>query len=91
MLAVALTACSSAPPSPAKAPENPPVAAAAPAAQAPAPKPDANAVDPAVIKALQDMGASLQSLKQFEVGISLTGERVLQDGQKLQHTAIADL
>ncbi|WP_066734181.1 DUF2092 domain-containing protein [Cupriavidus sp. D384] len=91
LLAVALTACSSAPPSPAKAPENPPVAAAAPAAQAPAPKPDANAVDPAVIKALQDMGASLQSLKQFEVGISLTGERVLQDGQKLQHTAIADL
>lgn len=93
LLAVALTACSSTSPTPTSAPAAPataPVAATAPAPQ-PAPQPDANAVDPAVIKALQDMGASLQSLKQFEVGISLTGERVLQDGEKLQHTAIADL
>ncbi|MCA3187792.1 DUF2092 domain-containing protein [Cupriavidus sp.] len=90
LLAVALAACSSTPPSPASAPAAPPQASApAPAPQAA--QPDANAVDPAVIRALQDMGATLQSLKQFEVGISLTGERVLQDGQKLQHTAIADL
>lgn len=90
LLAVVLTACSNTPPTPTSAPANPPQAAAAPA-QPQAAKPEANAVDPAVIKALQDMGATLQSLKQFEVGISLTGERVLQDGQKLQHTAIADL
>jgi len=94
LLAVALTACSSAPPSTTGAPQQPPATAAAAAqkpAQAQTSGPDANAVDPAVIKALQDMGASLQALKQFEVGISLTGERVLQDGQKLQHTAVADL
>jgi len=92
LLAVALAACSSTPPAPSSAPANPPAAAAAPApTQASPAQPDANAVDPAAIKALQDMGASLQSLKQFEVAISLTGERVLQDGQKLQHTASADL
>jgi hypothetical protein len=37
------------------------------------------------------MGAHLQSLKRFSVSIDLTGERVLEDGQKLQHTATADL
>ncbi|WP_423192218.1 DUF2092 domain-containing protein [Cupriavidus sp. H18C2] len=89
-LAVMLTACSNTPPAPTAAPASAPAARPSPAQYTPA-QPDANAVDPAVIKALQDMGASLQSLKQFEVGISLTGERVLQDGQKLQHTAIADL
>lgn len=94
LLAVALAACSGAQLSPANAPQKSPAAHAPenpPVAQAPASKPDANAVDPAAIKALKDMGASLQSLKEFEVGISLTGERVLQDGQKLQHTAVADL
>jgi len=90
LAAAALAACSSTPPAPSSQPANPPAAAPAPAQTSPA-QPDANAVDPAAIKALQDMGASLQSLKQFEVDISLTGERVLQDGQKLQHTATANL
>jgi hypothetical protein len=33
----------------------------------------------------------LQSLKRFRVSTELTGERVLADGQKLQHTATADM
>jgi hypothetical protein len=58
------------------------------AASAPA---TANAVDPAVIQALKNMGAHLQSLTRFGVSVDLSGERVLTDGQKLQHTASADL
>jgi hypothetical protein len=60
----------------------------APAAAA---QPAANAVDPASIQALRDMGAFLQTLKRFHVSTELTGERVLADGQKLQHTANADM
>ena len=63
-------------------------AQAAPAATA---QPAANAVDPAPIEALKKMGAHLQTLKRFQVSTELTGERVLADGQKLQHTAAADL
>lgn len=48
-------------------------------------------VAPAAIQALQKMGRHLQSLKRFSVLIDLTGERVLEDGQKLQHTATAEL
>src|SRR5215831_7381985 len=55
------------------------------------PSQPANAVDPASIQALKDMGAHLQSLKRFRVSTELTGERVLADGQKLQHTATADM
>jgi hypothetical protein len=51
----------------------------------------ANAVDPASIQALKDMGAHLQTLKRFRVSTELTGERVLADGQKLQHSATADI
>jgi hypothetical protein len=51
--------------------------------------PAANAVDPASIKALKDLGAHLQTLKRFSVLNLLTGERVLADGQKLQHAATA--
>ena len=51
----------------------------------------ATAVDPAAIQALKDMGAYLQGLKRFRVSTDLTGERVLADGQKLQHTATADM
>jgi hypothetical protein len=51
----------------------------------------ANAVDPASIQALRDMGAYLQTLKRFRVSTELTGERVLADGQKLSHTATADI
>jgi len=53
--------------------------------------PAASAVDPASIQALQDMGAFLQSLKRFRVETEVTGERVLADGQKLQHTATAEM
>ena len=60
-----------------------PPAGAAPAA--------ANPVDQASIQALKDMGAFLQTLKRFWVSTELTGERVLADGQKLQHTATADM
>jgi hypothetical protein len=48
-------------------------------------------VDQASIQALKDMGAFLQTLKRFWVSTELTGERVLADGQKLQHTATADM
>src|SRR4051812_46948996 len=53
--------------------------------------PAANAVDPAAIQALKDMGKHLQTLKRFRVSTELTGERVLADGQKLQHSAWADM
>lgn len=58
---------------------------------APAGQPAANAVDPASVQALKDMGTFLQSLKRFRVSTELTGERVLADGQKLQHTASANM
>lgn len=58
----------------------------APAAAA---QPAENAVDPASIQALKDMGAYLQTLKRFRVSTEVTGERVLADGEKLQHTATA--
>ncbi len=63
----------------------------APAAAAAESKQVANPVDPAAIQALKDMGAHLQTLKRFQVSTELTGERVLADGQKLQHSAAADL
>ncbi|KAF7962891.1 hypothetical protein AWV80_16375 [Cupriavidus sp. UYMU48A] len=98
LLVVALAACSTTPPATSSPPANPPQAAvptgagvaqvdtnAANAANA------ANAVDPAVIQALNNMGKYLQTLRQFEVTVDLSGERVLTDGQKLQHTATANL
>ena len=54
-------------------------------------QPVANAVNPGSIQALRDMGAHLQTLVRFSVSTELTGERVLADGQKLQHSASADL
>lgn len=54
-----------------------------------APPPAANPVDPASIQALKDMGAYLQTLDRFRASTTLTGERVLSDGQKLMHTASA--
>jgi hypothetical protein len=53
--------------------------------------PATGAVNPASIPALTDMGAHLQSLKRFQVSTELTGERVLADGQKLQHAAAANI
>jgi len=49
------------------------------------------AVDPASVQALKDMGTYLRSMKRYSVSTELTGERVLSDGQKLQHTAAAKL
>ena len=51
----------------------------------------ANAVDAASIQALKDKGAVLQTLKRFHASTEATGERVLADGQKLQHVATAEL
>jgi hypothetical protein len=68
------------------------IAQTAPAGAAqPAAKPAANAIDAASIQALKDMGTYLQTLKRFEVSVELTGEDVLADGQKLAHTATADM
>jgi hypothetical protein len=50
-----------------------------------------NPVDPAAVQALKDMGAHLQSLQRFRVNTELSGERVLADGQKLQHSATAQM
>src|SRR5262245_44662214 len=68
----------------------PPSIHAQPAPASPG-QPVANAVDPASIQALKNMGAHLQALKRFQVSTELTGERVLADGQKLSHSATADL
>ena len=50
-----------------------------------------NVIDPASVQALKDMGAYLLTLKRFLVSTEATGERVLADGQKLQHVATAEL
>jgi hypothetical protein len=60
-------------------------------AAASAPAPAVNPVDPDSIQALKDMGAHLQSLSRFRTSTTLSGERVLTDGQKLQHIAYATL
>jgi hypothetical protein len=64
---------------------------AAPGTHAQTAAPAASAVDPASVQALKDMGAFLQTLKRFSVSTEVTGERVLADGQKLQHTATAKI
>ena len=51
----------------------------------------AEPVDPAAVPALKDMGAQLQSLQRFRVVTELSRERVLADGQKLQHSATAQI
>src|SRR5436189_5306832 len=55
------------------------------------PPPAANAVNPGALQALKDLGAHLQTLKRFQVTSHVSGERVLTDGQKLQHSASATL
>ena len=54
-------------------------------------QPTTSPVAPGAIQALKDMGAYLQTLSRFQVMTEVTGERVLVDGQKLQHTATATL
>ncbi|MGR4871553.1 DUF2092 domain-containing protein [Variovorax sp. LARHSF232] len=91
--ALLLGACGTSPP--AATPGTPPASSASPSASAAAAAPQStaqkNAVDPAAVQALKAMGAALQSLRRYEVSLDLTGERVLQDGQKLMHSAQADL
>ncbi|WP_217424833.1 DUF2092 domain-containing protein [Pandoraea aquatica] len=60
-------------------------------APASAPVAPANGVDPDAVQMLHTMGSYLQSLQRFRVFTELTGERVLADGQKLQHSARATL
>jgi hypothetical protein len=67
------------------------VAAAGVQAQTAAPASAVSTVDPASVQALRDMGAYLQTLQRFAVHSAVTGERVLADGQKLQHGASATL
>ncbi|EKZ99656.1 DUF2092 domain-containing protein [Cupriavidus metallidurans] len=86
-LAISLGACSSPAPQATSSPA--PDTQTAATAPPPESKPDANAVNPDAIQALKDMGGYLQTLKQFSVKIDLDGERVLEDGQKLQHSASA--
>ena len=93
-LAALLGACSTPSPQSSSPPASPPPAAttASSASAAPAAaKPTQNLVDPAAVQALKDMGATLQSLRRYDLSLDLSGERVLQDGQKLMHTAHADL
>jgi hypothetical protein len=54
-------------------------------------QPAASAVDQGSIQALKAMGAYLQTLKRFRVSNELSAERVLEDGQKLTHTATANM
>lgn len=60
---------------------------------APASTPQAvsSAVDLGAMQALKEMGSHLQTLRRFRVSNELTAERVLADGQKLQHAATASL
>ena len=94
LLVVLLAACSSSPPTASRPQATSAAVAPAPVAPGrptPAAQADVKLVDPAVISALQSMGSYLQTLKRYAVAIDLSGERVLSDGQKLQHTATADL
>jgi hypothetical protein len=50
-----------------------------------------NAVDPAAIQALKNMGAHLQTLQRFQVRTELSSETVLEDGQKLQQSSSAEI
>ena len=65
------------------------LALAAPGASAQAAASATPTVDPATIQALKDMGAYLHDAEALRVSTELTGERVLADGQKLQHMASA--
>ena len=94
-----LAACStsSPPPSSSSASTAPAPSAAKPAAStaaAPAAASGAsqqNLVDPSAVQAMKNMSAYLRTLQRYEVSLDLTGERVLSDGQKLMHSASADV
>jgi hypothetical protein len=61
-------------------------------AQAPSPSQTAApAVDPAALAALDRMGAYLRTLTAIQVEAATTNEDVLEDGQKIQYTGVANL
>ena len=64
---------------------------AVPGARAQGAAPAVEPIGPAAVPALKDMGAQLQSLQRFRVVTELSRERVLADGQKLQHSATAQI
>lgn len=67
------------------------LALAAPGVHAETAPASQNPVDPVSVQALKDMGAYLRAMKRYSISTELTGERVLADGQKLQHAAAAEL
>jgi len=54
-------------------------------------QPAVAAVDASSIQALKNMGAYLQSLRRFQVKTEISSETVLVNGQKLQHSASAEI
>ncbi len=90
-----LAACStsSPPPSSSSASTAPAPSAAKPAASTAAASgaSQQNLVDPSAVQAMKNMSAYLRTLQRYEVSLDLTGERVLSDGQKLMHSASADV
>jgi len=95
-VAALLAACSTtAPPTASSAAPAPAPSAATPApasggARA-ASAASANLVDPGAVEAMKKMSAYLRTLQRYQVSLDLTGERVLQDGQKLMHSASASI
>ncbi len=53
--------------------------------------PKANLVDGNSIQALKDMGSYLQTLQRFQATLNLSSESVLEDGEKLQQSATAEI
>ena len=90
-VAALLGACSTSPPSSSASSSAAAPAAGNASAAAASPAAAQNLVDPAAVQALKSMGAYLQSLKRYEVSLDHSGERVLQDGQKLMHSASAEI
>jgi len=91
-----LAACStsSPPPSSSASPAAAPSAAAPASSATTAPGSGGasqNLVDPSAVQAMKNMSAYLRTLQRYEVTLDVTGERVLKDGQKLMHSASADI
>jgi hypothetical protein len=100
LLAPGLPAADTRPEAPSPPRQAAPAAAATPAAEpteapaqaaAAATAPAVPVVDPESIKALQSMGAALQSLNRFRVTAAIDSEKVLDDGQKVQRGSFNEL
>jgi hypothetical protein len=53
--------------------------------------PPNSAIDPDAITALNDMGAYLRGLKEYQVKARVTSDDVLTDGQRIQYTSATDM